>query len=225
MGGFGPNPDRVFPILRAHNVVCIQGNYDHSIGNELDDCACGYTDERDNHFAQLSYDYTLARTSAENKSWLRELPIWARRNWAQRRVLLAHGSPRRVNEFLWESTSPDDFLKHLLDTHNADILLVTHTGLHWARELDRGRVVINVGAIGRPANDGRQDVWYAVVEYGDDPQSFSFEHIPISYDHNRLATEMREQRLPEEFVETILSGWWTTCLEVLPAKERDASRH
>jgi hypothetical protein len=31
---------------------------------------------------------------------------------------------------------------------------------------------------------------------------------------------MRAERLPEEFVETALTGWWTTCLEVLPARER-----
>ncbi len=35
---------------------------------------------------------------------------------------------------------------------------------------------------------------------------------------------MRDEGLPEEFVETILTGWWTTCLEVLPAKERAAGR-
>jgi hypothetical protein len=26
-------------------------------------------------------------------------------------------------------------------------------------------------------------------------------------------------------VETILTGWWTTCLEILPAKERSLGRH
>jgi len=31
---------------------------------------------------------------------------------------------------------------------------------------------------------------------------------------------MRKEKLPNEFIETILTGWWTTCLEVLPAKER-----
>jgi hypothetical protein len=35
---------------------------------------------------------------------------------------------------------------------------------------------------------------------------------------------MRREELPEEFVETILTGWWTTCLEILPARERAASR-
>jgi len=40
------------------------------------------------------------------------------------------------------------------------------------------------------------------------------------YDHAALAREMREEGIPEEFVATIETGWWTTCLEILPAKER-----
>lgn len=48
--------------------------------------------------------------------------------------------------------------------------------------------------------------------------------MPVEYDHRRLAREMRDERLPEEFVETILTGWWTTCLEILPAKERARGR-
>jgi hypothetical protein len=46
----------------------------------------------------------------------------------------------------------------------------------------------------------------------------------LDYDHQALAREMRAEELPEEFIETILTGWWTTCLEILPAKERAASR-
>src|SRR5438094_585970 len=74
MGAFGPYPDRVFPLLRDHSVQCIQGNYDNSVGNGLTDCQCGYTDPRDNHFARLSYAYTLANTNRENRAWLRDLP-------------------------------------------------------------------------------------------------------------------------------------------------------
>jgi hypothetical protein len=46
----------------------------------------------------------------------------------------------------------------------------------------------------------------------------------VAYDHLTLAAEMRDERLPEEFVETIETGWWTTCLEVLPMKERARGR-
>ena len=40
------------------------------------------------------------------------------------------------------------------------------------------------------------------------------------YDFLGLASDMRSERLPDEFVETITTGWWTTCLEILPHKER-----
>jgi diadenosine tetraphosphatase ApaH/serine/threonine PP2A family protein phosphatase len=216
LGGFGPHPDRVFPILRAREVTVMQGNYDHSIGHALADCGCGYTDPRDNQFAQLSYDYTRRKTSPEHQPWLRALPSEIRETWASRRVLMAHGSPRRVNEFLWESTSPDAFLRRLLDAEQADLLFVTHTGIPWLRTLDE-KLVVNVGAIGRPANDGRTEVWYCVVSVG---ERVTAELVPVAYDWRRLGREMRDEGICEEFIETIETGWWTTCLEILPAKER-----
>ena len=48
--------------------------------------------------------------------------------------------------------------------------------------------------------------------------------IPVDYDYNKLTAEMTAERLPAEFIETITSGWWTTCLEVLPHKERARGR-
>lgn len=224
MGGFGPHPDRVFEPLRdSSDVFVMQGNYDHSIGNRLDDCACGYTDPRDNHFAQISYDYTFENTSEHHKDWLRKLPTQFRPRWAGQRVLMAHGSPRRVNEFLWESTSSDVFLQYLLDEHDTDVLFVTHTGIPWSRRLPSGGLVVNVGAIGRPANDGRTEVDYTLVDVSSDGLEVTFQSV--DYDYEQLAEEMLSEQLPEEFVETILTGWWTTCLEILPAKERAAGKY
>jgi len=224
LGGFGPHPDRVFPILRDRGVVVMQGNYDHSIGHDLADCGCGYTDPRDNHYAQLSYDYTRARTSPSWHPWLRALPPSLRATWGGRRVLAAHGSPRRVNEFLWESTSPDAFLARMMTAHECDLLLVTHTGIPWQRRLADGRLVVNVGAIGRPANDGRREVWYAVVTERESG-GLDAELVPVAYDWQRLAAAMRSENLPPEFVATIETGWWTTCLEILPPKERLAGKY
>lgn len=224
MGGFGPHPDRVFPILWENEVICMQGNYDHSIGNRLADCACGYTDPRDTYYAQISYDYTLAHTSDRSKDWLRDLPPGIRLELANRRILMAHGSPRRVNEFLWESTTPEPFLAKLFNDYHADMILCTHTGIAWQRQLPDGRCLVNVGAIGRPPNDGKTTVWYALLTISPAHNRVECELLPVAYDYERLAHEMRQERLPEEFVETVLTGWWTTCLEILPAKERAQGR-
>jgi hypothetical protein len=78
LGGFGPHPDRVFPLLRRAGVVCIQGNYDASVAQGAADCGCGYSDPRDNHFALISYEYTVRGTSTENRRWLGALPPDAR---------------------------------------------------------------------------------------------------------------------------------------------------
>jgi predicted phosphodiesterase len=221
LGGFGPHPDRALELLRAAGVPALRGNYDDAIGHDRRDCGCGYSDPLDQRYAQISYDYTAARTSAAHKAWLRDLPEQALLEIGGRRVLLCHGSPRRVNEFLWESDCSDDFLEWLCAAHGADVIACTHTGLHWRRALPSGRHVINVGAIGRPANDGRTEVWYAVVDF-DEAVTCAFQ--PVAYDHASLCHEMEAEGLPNEFVETIRTGWWTTCLENLPARERARGR-
>jgi predicted phosphodiesterase len=221
LGGFGPHPDRSVERLRGAGVPVLRGNYDDAIGHDRPDCGCGYTDPRDNAFAQRSYDYTAARTSAHHKRWMRDLPERHRLAIGGRRVLLCHGSPRQANEFLWESTCSDAFLEWLCDTHAADVIVCGHSGLPWRRALPSGRHVINVGAIGRPANDGSTAVAWAEVTLGDD---VAVEFRRVAYDHEALAREMEDERLPAEFIETIRTGWWTTCLENLPAKERMRGR-
>jgi len=217
LGGFGPHPDRSVAIVREAQVPTLRGNYDDSIGHERHDCACGYTDPEDARFAQISFDYTLARTAQGHKAWLRDLPEQARLTVAGRRVLLCHGSPRRVNEFLWDSACSDAFLESLCDAHAADLIVCGHTGLHWHRALPSGRHVVNAGAIGRPANDGDPVAWYAEIDV-DGTVTVTFRRVP--YDAEALARQMEAEALPAEFVTTIRTGWWTTCLENLPAKER-----
>ncbi|MDE2719190.1 metallophosphoesterase family protein [Candidatus Palauibacter polyketidifaciens] len=225
LGAFGPHPDRVFPLLIDHDVRVLRGNYDDSIARGLEDCQCGYTDPRDNHFARLSYRYTFRNTDERWRRWMDRLPGEIRLEINGARVLMCHGSPRRMNEFLWESATSTQFLTWLAREYEADIVLATHTGIPWQRSLPGGGLFANVGVLGRPANDGRTEVWYALLDFGaamEAPAALKF--VPVGYDHERLAGEMRDEELPEEFVDTILTGWWTTCLEVLPARERALGR-
>jgi hypothetical protein len=219
LGAFGPNPEKVRPLLEQGGVLSIQGNYEESLAAGREDCNCGYTDPRDNHFAEISYRYTERNCSPEFKAWMGTLPRRRRVRVGDRELLLIHGSPRRINEFLFRSTSPVPFLEVLLDQSGCDGILCTHTGLQWHRRLPSGRDVVNVGVIGRPANDGNTHVWYSMLD------ETGVELIPLVYDYQSLAAEMRRESLPEEFVETVLSGWWTTCLEILPARERASSRY
>lgn len=233
VGAFGPLPDRVCEILRETGIPVIQGNYDNSVGNGLADCQCGYTDPRDNYFARVSYDYTFRHTNNDNKTWLRKLQPEIRIRVGPYRVLLCHGSPRKMNEFLWETTTSDAFLDWLFERYDTDIIVATHTGLHWHREPSPGKHFINCGAIGRPANDGQTTVVYAVISADSADTAgnagnagrLKVDFIHLAYDHERLAAEMAFEGLPEEFIGTIRTGWWTTCNEILPAKERARGKY
>ena len=221
LGGFGSNPDRVYPLLRQPDVQVMRGNYDVSLADGLEDCGCGYTDPRDNYFAQISYAYTFEHTSEANKRWLRTLPDVLRVRLGRYRLHMCHGSPRQVNEFLWESTTPDCLLETFCREYQAEVVLCTHTGIKWHRALPGDRHVINVGVIGRPENTGETHAWYVLLTAN---PALRVEFVPVQYDYQALAQEMRQEGLPEAFVETILTGWWTTCLEVLPGKERAGGR-
>jgi diadenosine tetraphosphatase ApaH/serine/threonine PP2A family protein phosphatase/pyruvate-formate lyase-activating enzyme len=220
LGGFGADCNAIWPLLAEHRVECIAGNYDVAIGRGDPDCGCGYSDERDNHFAQLIYDYTRATTSRQFAAWMAELPLEHREQIGGVDVHMVHGSPLALNDFVWESLD-DEELRLRVRASAADVLLCTHTGIPWQRRVDE-TLVVNVGAVGRPANDGRRETWYSVLdlEHGD----VRAELIAVAYDWRGQAASMRAAGLPEAFIETIETGWWTTCLEIVPPRERARGR-
>jgi predicted phosphodiesterase/pyruvate-formate lyase-activating enzyme len=220
LGGFGAEVEALWPLLVQWRVECIAGNYDLAIGRGDEDCGCGYADERDNRYAQIIYDYTRDHTSPAFATWMRELPGERRETIGGVDVHMVHGSPLAINDFLWESLS-DDELRMRLALSGADVLLCTHTGIPWQRRIDE-TLVVNIGAVGRPANDGRRETWYAVLDL--ENGAAGAELVPVAYDWRAQAGAMRAAGLPEPFVETIETGWWTTCLEIVPPRERARGR-
>jgi hypothetical protein len=134
---------------------------------------------------------------------------------------MVHGSPLAVNDFMWESL-PEEELRLRTRASGAGVLLCTHTGIPWQRRID-DTLIVNVGAVGRPANDGGPHTWYALLELDDGHAQAQL--LPVSYDHAAQAASMRAAGLPEPFAETIETGWWTTCLEVVPPAERSRGRY
>lgn len=221
--GFGPSPDKVFPILERFGVRCIQGNYEESHAARATDCGCGYTHPRDNHYAALSYDYSDRNLSDGNRARMAAFPKQIQFSVGRAVVHLCHGSPRRINEFLWETTTSDAFLKALARDLRFNVLACTHTGLPWSRRAAPEVWAVNVGVLGRPANAGERHVWYA--EITDRSGRPDIEMVRVDYDWRALAEEMAAEGLPPEFIETITTGYWTTCLEILPGKERAIGRY
>lgn len=220
LGGFGAEIDELWPILTDNDITCVAGNYDVAIHRGDPDCGCGYRDPLDNQYAQLTYDHTLATTSRAFADWMGQLPTQRRENLGGCDLHLVHGSPLALNDFWWESRTEDEH-RERVRASDADVIVCTHSGLPWQRDID-GTLVVNVGVLGKPANDGSHEVWYAILDVADGQAQATL--VPLAYDWQAQATSMRAAGLPETFVETIETGWWTTCLEALPPRERSRGR-
>lgn len=219
LGGLGPHPDRTLDLVRASGMACIQGNYDRAVGCDERDCGCGYLDPEDRRTAQVSFDYTASRTSAHHKAWLRELPPQLLLEWRGARLLLVHGSPDEVNEFVWESETGDAKIDAWLARERVDGICATHSGVPWIRRTARG-FWCNVGVLGRPAHEGSRRVGYAIVDFAPGADAPRPALVPLRYDVAPVAAAIRAERLPEAFARSLETGLWTTCSAVLPAAER-----
>lgn len=219
--GYGAEPNAIWPLIKENDVECIAGNYDVAIGRGDLECGCGYLDPTDNLFAQAMYDYTREHTSTEFAAWMTTLPTEKREVIDGCELHAVHGSPLALNDFWWESL-PEYQHNSRITASGAEIILCTHSGLPWARRFGP-TLVVNVGVVGRPANDGTNDVWYAMIDIDEGYADASL--IPLSYNWRAHADAMRRAHLPEPFINTVETGWWTACLEVLPPKERSYGRY
>lgn len=224
-GAYGAEPEAIRGLLREHGIECIAGNYEVAIGSRQADCLCGYTDDTDNVFGQIAYEYTFAHTSEAFAAWMATLPTERRVEVDGVGVHLVHGSPLALNDFWWESLD-DDAHRVRVDASGADVVCCTHSGLPWIRRVTRSdggdTLAVNVGVLGRPANDGGRHVWYALLDL--DGGDAAAELVPLEYDWRAQAASIRAAGLPEPFAEVIETGWWTSCLEILPPAERSRGR-
>ncbi|MEO5700503.1 MAG: metallophosphoesterase [Casimicrobiaceae bacterium] len=225
IGGMGPWPDRTLDTIRGSGMQCVQGNYDYAVGHDARDCGCGYVDAEDRRTAQVSFDYTAAHTSEHHKTWLRTLPTEITLHWRGRSVLLCHGSPDAVNEFVWESETDDATIDAWLAARGVCGIAATHSGIPWVRHTAHG-FWCNVGVLGRPPHHGSPDVGYAIMTYppGADlprPRLRRLAYAPVA-----VAAGIRSEGLPDAFAVALEQGTWTTCSAILPPLERmTASRY
>lgn len=200
--GYATQPDAVIDLLQARNVHTLMGNYDEAIGNDWDDCGCNYTDPVDIAHAEQSMTWTRANTSAESKAYLRSLPGHLRADVGGLRVLMCHGSPRKINEALLDNR-PDKTFTRLLHDYAAEVLVCGHTHLPYHRTLPDGRHAVNAGSVGKP-EDGDNRACYVVL--AGDAGNLHVAFVRVAYDTERAAQPIEASPLPDAFAQTIRLG-------------------
>jgi putative phosphoesterase len=198
--GYGAHPNEVIERISAANIPTIMGNYDDGVGFDRDDCGCAYRDPMERERGQASLMWTREHTTSSNKAVLRSLKPDIRRTVAQRRLLLVHGSPRRMNEYLFEDR-PDSSFARLAASSAADIVVFGHTHRPY-QKLVAGVWFVNAGSIGKP-KDGDWRACYVILT----PDAVApAEFVRVPYDVARSAAAIRDSGLPPAFAEDIERG-------------------
>lgn len=200
--GYATFPNEVVDTIRRSGIPTIMGNYDQGVGHDSDDCGCAYKTPEAKALGNRSIAWTNAHTSAENKTFLRNLLPHIRLQLGGLRVLLVHGSPRKINEYLFEER-PDASLERLLDIGEADVLVCGHTHLPYHKILPSGRHIVNDGSVGKP-KDGDPRACYAILEAEDRALHVTF--IRVAYDVERTARAIEASEMPHEFAAMLRTG-------------------
>ncbi len=211
--GYNVWPNEVINEIRSRSIPCIAGNYDFGIGRRSDDCGCAYKTAEEQEMGKVSISYTNERIGDEERAYLRSLPAHIRLEYRLEsgplQLLMVHGSPRKVNEYLFEDRAEQSLLR-IMESANADILCFGHTHKPYHRALQQeGRYwhAINIGSVGKP-KDGDPRACYAMIGL-DDAVSLSVrdsvqvEFIRVEYDIEAAARGVGQSPLPRAYAEML----------------------
>jgi putative phosphoesterase len=199
--GYGAYPNDVCALIEEQQIPTIYGNYDYAIARDLEDCGCAYVTEHDRQLGQQSVAWTLENTDAAAKDFMRTLPFELHFEVGATSVHLVHGSPRKVNEYLFEE-KPASLYERLAAAEGAQTLVFGHTHKPWVHEYG-GVLFVNCGSVGKP-KDGDPRAGFAVVTEADGQLDVTIQRV--EYDAEQAAHDVAAAGLPSEYADKLLAA-------------------
>jgi putative phosphoesterase len=198
--GYAAHPNEVIDRIRRNETPPIMGNYDDGVGFDRDECGCAYRDPEEQRLGDLSLRWTQRNVTPDRKEFLRSLQPEIRFEADGKRFRLVHGSPRRMNEYLFEDRPLSSF-QRLAATSETDVLIFGHTHKPYVKRVD-GVLFVNAGSVGKP-KDGNSRACYVVLDTIGDV-TLEFRRVP--YDIQAAAAAIRRSELPDTFATDLEMG-------------------
>ena len=218
--GYNIWPNEVIDRIRKRGIPTIAGNYDFGIGRTSDECGCAYKTDEEKDMGKVSISYTNQIVGTNERAYLRTLPAQIRvefqLNNDKLNLLLVHGSPRRINEYLFEDREEKSLLR-ILEQADADILCFGHTHKPYHRILEQTegethyRHAINIGSVGKP-KDGDPRGCYVLLHINEDScmdkkETISVEFIRFEYDIEKAAKGVESSILPVRYADMLRKAY------------------
>lgn len=216
--GYNIWPNEVINEIRKRNIPTLAGNYDFGIGRMSDDCGCAYKTDHEKSNGAQSIEYTNSIVKPDERKYLRALPSHIRLEYQLNDekfdFLMVHGSPRKINEYLFVDRDEKSMLR-IMEQANAHFLFFGHTHKPYHKTLkdENGnlRHAINIGSVGKP-KDGDPRGGYVLISLDENfslakPDSFQVEFIRFAYDVEKAARAVEESPLPNEYADMLRKAY------------------
>ncbi len=201
--GYGARPNETIEMIRERDIPTIMGNYDDGVGFDRDDCGCAYKDKDEEARGQASLMWSRQVTTGDNKAYLRTLVPEIRFETEGVRFRLVHGSPRRMNEYLFEDRDPRS-LERIAKQADCDVLVFGHTHQPWIREIE-GVLFVNEGSAGKPKDGDSRAAWALFEITPGQPVSVTIHRV--AYDIASMADAIRAaDGLPDHYARDLEAG-------------------
>lgn len=192
--GYNIWPNEIIATIRKRGIATLAGNHD---------------------LKTKGFAYELV--SKDNQVYLYSLPrlikLEYQINHDQLNIVLAHGSTRKIDEYILADTD-QAYILQIMDEAKADVLCVGHSHKPYHRAIKTAtgyKHVINIGSVGKP-KDNNTAGCYVLLTLNEtssvsEKDSIKVDFIRVAYDVEKAAKAVEESPLPNELAEMLRKGY------------------
>ncbi|MCF0054567.1 metallophosphoesterase [Dyadobacter sp. CY356] len=211
--GYNVWPNQVISLIRNHRIATIAGNHDLKVAKIFP--------SQDSCSTEKSSDYAYKIVGNIEREYLLTLPrhlnLEFQLNDDSLNMLLVHGSPRSINEYLLEEL-PEEYMIEMLKEFNADILCFGHSHKPYHRIINSGENgndhfhhLINTGSVGKP-KDGDVRACYVMLTIDASASTkttdnIQVEFIRVKYDVEKAARAVEMSLFPDAFADNLRGAY------------------
>ncbi len=195
--GYNIWANEVVDEIRKRHIPTLMGNHDEALINP----------PQSNELSNRGI--TSRIVTSQNRQYLINLPRHLKLSFQlggeQLNMLLVHGSPKSISDYLVENY-PEEEVLDMMAMHSADIILCGHTHKPYHRIIGQ-KHVINIGSVGKP-KDGDPRLCYAVLEFGSDFSINNIDSLKVefrrrAYDVDTAIETIHNSDFPNEFADAL----------------------
>ena len=192
----GPQPcqtiDKIMELNINENFYLIAGNTDKMLASSNTNFIYQNLKTKNEIMANAYFD-DIKLLKKHHIEFLNSLPQTMSLEFEDKKVLLCHGSPRRIDENIHPDLTIEE-IEEITNDCDANIIFCGHTHLPCGFQTNTGKTIANAGSVGRPFSLNPKSC-YIIFEINENNNSnnFTIQHKMVEYDVQKASNILKKR--------------------------------